>query len=101
MKIINLISISLEHLIDLTLNNLSIENSPLEIDSISQIHLTIINKIMSTHKKSNSLPHGLNIQIILSKKVLVRSLSTPIPGIEVIANLLTSQNTDILGEDCV
>lgn len=50
MKIIDLISISLKNLIQITLNHMSLKDGSLKVNSISQIHFTIVYKIMSSNK---------------------------------------------------
>ena len=38
-------------------NNFSLDKFPLKVNSITQIHLTIVNKIMSSHKRTYRLFH--------------------------------------------
>lgn len=101
MEIINLISICLKDFINLTLNNFGREDCSLKIDSVTQIHFTVINEIMSSYKVLDSFSHNLNIKPIFGKKIFIRSFSAPIASIEIVTDLLTCQNSDIFRKYCI
>lgn len=100
-KVIHLVGLSLENLIDLAFDNLGFEDGSLKIDRVRQVHLTIVNKVMRADKRLDGLLHRRNIKVISGKEILVRPFRTPVSSIEIVTDLLAGQNTDVLREDGV
>ena len=95
-EVVNFVCVSLENFIDLTFDNLCMEDSSFEFYGIAEIHFAVIDEVMSAYERFDSLLHCFDIEVVFGKKVFIRTLSTPITSIEILLNLLTSQDSNIL-----
>ena len=98
-EVVDLVAVIFKDLVNLALDNLRFKNSFLETDSICEVHLAVIQEVMSSNKMSNGFFHLINVQIIFWKKVFIRSFCTPVPGIEIISDFLQSNYSDVIRED--
>lgn len=101
MKVVNLVCISLENLIDLAFYDFGREYCSLKVDCVCEVHLTVIEKIVRAYKRFYCFLHGLNVKVILGEKILVWPLSTPISCIKIVTNFLACQNSNIFWKNCV
>lgn len=71
MKVVNLVAIISKDLINFAFNYLSMKNRPLEIDSIGEVYLTEVDKVMRPDKLLNRFSHNINIQILFWEEVFI------------------------------
>ena len=84
MEIKNFVRIRLKGLVDIAFNNFGLENCPLEVDRITEIHFAVIDEIVGAYKIFDGLLHCLDIEMIAGEEIFVGSASAPIPCIEIV-----------------
>jgi hypothetical protein len=105
MKVIYLISIIKSKLTlhmqrsVLDFNNICSNNLSLKVNSVTEIHFAKVNKIVFSYKRFDRFYHSFDVKVVFHKKVLVRTLFTPVSCIEVFFYWLTSQNPNVFWQN--
>lgn len=76
-------------------------NFPLEVDSVAEVHFTEVDEVVSALEGLYGFFHGLDVQVVLDEKVLIRALFAPVPRIELLWDGLAGQDTNVIRQNRV